>query len=676
MLLPQVFLINDFLMNMSSPSEPRRYLIAIGSPYCPIMRLSSLEGVETDIERVVKLFTSETQGYERVLADQIHLGSTASEIKKALSSWFSSPERKASDCVIVYYAGHGGEEGNFGSHYLFTVDSVAHNLSSTAIETGSLVQCFFEGAGNRSANILLILDVCYAGQGGDQLTANLSRNQNVIKGSGFWVIASVDSRTEAADGAFVDALERATQNFDWMSSQEEFLNPHNLVHAINAYLSRECQAKKQALLQAEINVLRSSTQALFIRNPTFQLNLDKVIENGQEEALKKSNELKKKLQLYDAEFSEMQQAYQATVKARLLNRRRNIETVESLITELLRIPKGSSDFTALEEFAAWLNSISENQNLISELNNWGQQHCKDWRELVQQIDQRKEQDAKVQTALLIMISYSDEAATQSQDGEVYRVEVLLIENVEQYKKAPKGELKGCRKVGKSKLTGDETYSWEEIPDVLKELLEEENVDDELSSESEVHIFLPQELLNCDADCWKLIKGIKNYISIGHKYNVFVRLHERLSRNYKKSGTWKRKWEQKDEFINAFTIFKGCDDCDLGDIDGLLCKLNFQENKNVIGVKLIKALNSDSFTDFGELILNAGLPLAIWGRSNLSESTNEDELNRILKPCKLEDLPETIKRERCESRNKSPDSHIGHHLSLLWDDPDLVPPKSA
>lgn len=234
------------------------------------MRLPSLEGVETDIERVVKLFTSKTQGYERVLADQIHLGATASEIKKALSSWFSSSERKASDCVIVYYAGHGGEEGNFGSHYLFTVDSVAHNLSSTAIETGSLVQCFFESTGNRSANILLILDVCYAGQGGDQLTANLSRNQNVIKGSGFWIISSVDSRTEAADGAFVDALEKVMQNYDWMPSQKEFLNPHDLKDAINDCLKRKCQNKKQAILQAEINVLRARTSAVFVRHPNFK----------------------------------------------------------------------------------------------------------------------------------------------------------------------------------------------------------------------------------------------------------------------------------------------------------------------------------------------------------------------------------------------------------------------
>ncbi len=256
-------------MNISSSSEPRRYLIAIGSPNCSNMELDPLPKVKTDIERVVKLFTSEAQGYEHVLADQIYLGATASIIKNALSAWFSSPQRKASDCVIIYYAGHGSEQGNFGSHYLFTVDSVEHNLSSTAVETGSLVKCFFEGAGNRSANILLILDVCYAGQGGDQLIAALSKNQSIIKGSGFWVIASVDSRTEAADGAFVDALEEAIQDFNWMSSQE-FLSPHDLKDAINDCLKRECQNKNQAILQAEVNSLKNTTPPLFFRNPKFK----------------------------------------------------------------------------------------------------------------------------------------------------------------------------------------------------------------------------------------------------------------------------------------------------------------------------------------------------------------------------------------------------------------------
>jgi hypothetical protein len=670
--LPQVFLINDFLMNVSSSSEPRRYLIAIGSPHCLNMNPYPLPRVKTDIERVVKLFTSEKQGYERVLADQIHLGATASTIKNALSAWFSSSDRKASDCVIVYYAGHGAEEENLHSHYLYTIDSSPHNLSSTAIETSSLARCFFNSTGSRSANILLILDVCYAGQGGEQLTAALSKNQNIVKGSGFWVIASVDSRTEAGDGDFVDALEKAMQDSDWMSNQDEFLNPHDLKDAINKYLKPDCKA--------ETSVIGSSTKAVFIRNPKFKLNSENslkfFLEAKEEESKKLKNKLKDILQCHSdaASFGEMQRAYQAI---RSFNKGKNIEKIESLIPALLRIPQGRSDFTPLQEFAAWLTSISQNEDLISLLQQWGNQYCKDWAELVTQIEQRKEQDTKVKTALLIMISCSEEAETQSQDGEEYRVQLWLIENVEQYKTSRQG----YRTVGRdinSGLTGDETYSREVIPGILKKFFEQVNFDDELSHDSEVHIFLPQELLNCDVDCWKLIKGIKEEISIGHNYRVFVRLYERLSRSYQYSKKWKGKWNRINNLLqeNAANIFQGCDDSDLDDLDGFYCELCDEESENVVGLKLIKAPNQDNLTDIIKLISKAGLPLALWGRANLSESTNEVELNRVLEACLLANLPQSIKRERRKSRNKSPDSHIGHHLSLLWDDPDLVPPKSA
>jgi len=384
--------------------------------------------------------------------------------------------------------------------------------------------------------------------------------------------------------------------------------------------------------------------------------------------------LRKILQRHNAQLDEMQQAYQATVKARSFNRRLTIETSESLITELLKIPKGKSNSTALEEFTAWLTFSSKNDDLINLLQGWGERHCKDWSNLLRQIEaQREEQDQNVQTALFILISYSDEAATQSQDGEAYRVQVLLIENVEQYKIARQG----YRTVGldiNSGLTGDETYSWEAIPEVLKQLFEQGNVVDKLPQDSEVHIFLPQQLLNCDADCWKLIKRIGKELPIGHDYKVFVRLYERLSRS-SNPEMWKKKWQQKTLLLQekASNGFRGCKDCDL---DDLYYDLTDEDNENLVGLTLIDVPNQDSFINIFKLIFELGFPLALWGRSNLSESTNEVELNRVLEACILANLPKTVKRERRESRKKPLNCHIGHHLSLLWDDPDLVPPKSA
>jgi len=386
------------------------------------------------------------------------------------------------------------------------------------------------------------------------------------------------------------------------------------------------------------------------------------------------DELRQILQHHNAQLGEMQQAYQATVKARSFKRRSTPETIESLITELLKIPKGQSNYTALEEFAAWLTFISKNNDLIRSLQQWGEEHCNIWSNLLRQIKtQREEQDKNIQAALFVLISYSDEAATQSQDGEAYRVQVWLIENVEQYKT----DRQGYRTVGldiNSGLTGDETYSWEVIPDVLKQLIEQGKVVDELPQDSEVHIFLPQQLLNCDADSWKLIKFklIEMELPIGHHYKVFVRLYERRSYNPKQ---WKIKWQQKKSLLQekASKGFKGCQDCDLED---LYYDLTEEENENVVGLKLIDAPHQDSSISIFNLIFEMGFPLALWSRSNLSGSTNEVELNRVLDACILANLPKTVKYERRDSRKKPLNCHIGHHLSLLWDDPDLVPPKSA
>ena len=102
-------------------------------------------------------------------------------------------------------------------------------------------------------------------------------------------------------------------------------------------------------------------------------------------------ELLKILHDHNAQFAEMQQAYQATVKARSFNRRLTIEAIASLITELLKIPKGRSNFTALEEFAAWLTLTSKNADLINLLQRWGEQHCKNWSELLRQLEVQRDE---------------------------------------------------------------------------------------------------------------------------------------------------------------------------------------------------------------------------------------------------------------------------------------------
>ncbi|MEG4148314.1 caspase family protein [Microcoleus sp. Pol12B5] len=250
-------------MNVSSPIKPRRYLIAIGSQHCPMIEKDPLVQVKTDIEIVANLFINEAQGYEpAVTKEYIRLNDTSENIKKALSLWFSSADRKPSDCVILYYAGHGYVQEHSNLHYLLTIESNLEDLPNTAIETSSLIKGLFEGAENRSENILVILDVCFAGKGGNQLMSALSKSEKVIKGSGYWVMPSVSFKDFASDGGFVEALEKVMKDSDWMSSQGEFLNPHDLKDAINKCLDKD--------LHAHIHVIGGSGSAEFVRNPKFK----------------------------------------------------------------------------------------------------------------------------------------------------------------------------------------------------------------------------------------------------------------------------------------------------------------------------------------------------------------------------------------------------------------------
>jgi hypothetical protein len=249
-------------MNVSSTSKQRKHVIAIGSNTCAAMNYANLARVSNDVKKIKDILI-EKQGYTEALAN-LYVGATSQKIKSDVGSWFASQEFNYSDCVIIYYAGHGGHHND--DHYLYTIDSNPSDIFNTAIKTSDLISLLFPRKQTSPQNILLILDVCYAGSGAKQglakrLITSIQDGRKVT----FGVITSADSNSVAGDGDFVDAFETTMKDTDWMSKyKDEFLHPFDLVNCINEFLQKKGQGQK-----VYFDITDQSTRLTFFRNPYY-----------------------------------------------------------------------------------------------------------------------------------------------------------------------------------------------------------------------------------------------------------------------------------------------------------------------------------------------------------------------------------------------------------------------
>ena len=387
------------------------------------------------------------------------------------------------------------------------------------------------------------------------------------------------------------------------------------------------------------------------------------------------SELKFLLQSHHDQFYAICSAYISVLKYRSRRLKDEPKTPDDIINQLVQIPQGQSSHEALEEFVAHLIYGVQSSELISALQHWGRRRLgDDWDVLLHHLERRQvEQTQQGQPALLILISRNDEASTQSQSEAHYQVKAWLIPDVQHYK----AYRQGINPIGISGRTGDETYSLEsldlELPKLISQCLTESS--QPFDKDSELHICVPVELMNHAVDRWRLID---NYgavqLPLGREYKVVLRCTDRLSRSYRQAKQWKLKWERHQSLLTrtAHEVFMPGDDSDLEDLYYDLS----EADETIVGLKVVQVPSCAVENNLFGVLLQTGTPLAIWCREQLANETHETELDRVLNACCLENLPQTIKKERRNARKQPENAHIGHHLSLLWDDPDLVPPKSA
>jgi hypothetical protein len=377
----------------------------------------------------------------------------------------------------------------------------------------------------------------------------------------------------------------------------------------------------------------------------------------------------------------IQQVYLDTISHWVVRVNQNVDNVQSIVNELNKISRGSLKYSALEEFIANLFKEVSNVAITTALNQWGKEYCQDinWTNLYEQIQESQDKRLeKSQPAIVITITRSDEASTQSQDGETYyQLESWLIEDMETYQ---------TKKTGFHSLLA--AGSPDNAPCLLEEMLENiTHLLDRLISKQvkhcqgcenypQIHVFLPLELMHLGVDVWSIDSTSNRSNYLGHDYLVFIHCANRYDGNYRKMPSWKKLWKRHQGLLleSAQNVFVEGHDNDLDELMEIL-------DEAVQGARIVGLQVTDAPVDTENLVyelLDHGLPIAIWSRTNLAESAHRTQVKALLESCCLETLPSRVKDKRAETRrprNKK-ELHIGHHLSFLWDDPHFYPPKSA
>jgi len=193
----------------------------------------------------------------------------------------------------------------------------------------------------------------------------------------------------------------------------------------------------------------------------------------------------------------------------------------------------------------------------------------------------------------------------------------------------------------------------------------------------LEFFLPYEIISHDFDQKFMQKYIRVKKKYGKKYHLIVRALDRLElendQNPLSLDNWRDRWNQFKNANDGNSIFWLCDR-NKYNAEELCDELNTCSEHNCLMMTFRPSFHSDE-NDLMLSILDEGIPVALWFREHpdccLNAQDVKQEMKKIISGGTLADLPGLVKTKRMESREKG---DIGNHLTLLWDDPNRLPPE--
>jgi len=327
-----------------------------------------------------------------------------------------------------------------------------------------------------------------------------------------------------------------------------------------------------------------------------------------------------------------------------------------------------NNYSCLKNFVGYLLLSLEKENLKFELykliKTWSKKYIENYQGLVNSLQEKiKRELSENQDPCLLIAVFKNNNSLD--------VQGWLIEDINSYKSS---ERVGCYSLTCENTKAKTDKKLSNLPELIKSFQKQSLIRSPCGIK-QIHIFLPYSLID------KQTKSIDSLViedsnpfapPIGVKYEVVVRFSERLklAQSDQYSVDYKKKW----------MIVNGCLEESVNNILEVSKKTNAETiykqlmPDEIVGMSLTVPIPQDKLNLIMQAFYFAGVPIGLWLREEANNIDCCQELNNICQKSRLEKLPKNIKSKRYQDW-KSETNGIGNHLSLLWDDFDLVPKRS-
>ncbi|KPI18792.1 peptidase C14 caspase catalytic subunit p20 [Actinobacteria bacterium OK006] len=273
---------------------PRRFLIATAIAHYSKSPGWNRPSLVEARDQIIELFTGQL-GYQH--ETDLGLNPAKAQLTDQLRAFSKSPDRREDDLLAVYISGH-GEVLDGDEHVLLTADTDPDDVDYTALPTAELARAILRGTSVR--RLLLVLDTCYSGQGGNDTAATalkrISAEWGQATGSGLVIVSSAQPHQQAQAGLFPRLLSDAVGNRATAGHGPRALPVDMVVKQMNAH---PALPKHQRISLAMVGLTGEVPE--FFANPrygTWLTDVDLAIQEAaefDEQARRRDTELTRRL---------------------------------------------------------------------------------------------------------------------------------------------------------------------------------------------------------------------------------------------------------------------------------------------------------------------------------------------------------------------------------------------